>query len=184
MKRPFFLPRSLKLYPDLLMPRLGYILADLAALLWVALWVYVGDTVYNAILTLQAIGQGLIHNGQAVDDAVTQLQNAVSGYPFGIGPNLRDAFNSLHGPPQALIQTGNGELQAVANLATLLGVVVAVIPILIVLLQFIPWRIRRTRGFRNLDYKLRQPGAGAVSTTMQVLAARAIYTMPYDRLLA
>ncbi len=184
MKRPFFLPRSLKLYPDLMAPRLGYILADLAALLWVALWLYVGELVYKAIHTLDGIGQGLIQNGKAVDDAVTQLQNAVAGYPLGIGPNLRDAFGSLHGPPEALIQTGNGELQAVAQLATLLGVVVAVIPILVVLLQFIPWRVRRTRGFRNLDLMLRQPGAGAVSTTMQVLAARAIYTMPYDRLLA
>ncbi len=184
MNRPAFVPRSLKLYPDLMAPRLGYILADVSAVLWVVLWIYIGNAVYNAVHTLDGIGNGLIQNGKAVNDAVAQLQNAVGGYPLGIGPNLRDAFGALHGPPDALIQTGHGELTAVANLATLLGAIVAVIPILFVLLQFIPWRIRRTRGFRNLDYMLRQPGAGAVSTTMQVLAARAIYTMPYDRLLA
>lgn len=183
MNKPTFIPRSFKLYPDLLMPRLGFILADLAALLWIALWLYVGDLVYNAVHTLDGIGNGLIQNGKAFDSAVTQFQNFVAGAPLGIGSNLRDAASVFHGPPATLIQTGTNELQAVANLATLLGAVVAVIPILIVLLNFIPWRIRRTRGFRNLDYMLRQPGAGAVSTTMQVLAARAIYTMPYDRLL-
>ncbi len=184
MNKLTLIPRSFKLYPDLLMPRLGFILADLAALLWIALWLYVGDAVYNAVHTLDGIGHGLIQNGNKVNDAVSQLQNSVAGLPFDVGPHLRDAFGALHGPPAALIQTGQQELSAVANLATLLGVVVAVIPILLVLFTFIPWRIRRTRGFRNLDYMLRQPGAGAVSTTMQVLAGRAIYTMPYDRLLA
>jgi hypothetical protein len=182
MNKPSFVPRSFKFYPDLMAPRLGYILADTAVLLWVALWLYIGDFVYNAVITLQSIGKGLVANGNNVNSAVTRLQNDVATLPL-VGSNLRDAFNALHGPPGALIQTGNDELQAVAHLATTLGVVVAAIPILIALLNFIPWRVRRTRGFRNLDYMLRQPGAGAVSTTMQVLAGRAIYTLPYDRLL-
>jgi len=182
MNKSSLVPRSFKLYPDLMAPRLGYILADTAALLWVVLWLSIGDFVYNAVMTLQSIGNGLVANGNSVNSAVTRLQNDVATLPL-VGSNLRDAFNALHGPPQTLIQTGNDELQAVAHLATTLGVVVAAIPILIALLNFIPWRVRRTRGFRNLDHMLRQPGAGAVSTTMQVLAGRAIYTLPYDRLL-
>jgi hypothetical protein len=183
MNKPSLVPRSFKLYPDLMGPRLGYILADTATLLWVVLWLYIGDVVYNAVHTLDGIGNGLVANGNSVDSAVTRLQNEVATLPL-VGSNLRGAFDALHGPPKALVQTGHDELRAVAHLATTLGVVVAAIPILIALLNFIPWRVRRTRGFRNLDHMLRQPGAGAVSTTMQVLAGRAIYTLPYDRLLA
>ena len=186
MNRPSHPPRvsrSFKLYPELPMARLGYVLADLAALLWVILWLYVGDAVYTSLIALQAIGNGLIKNGRAVDNAVSQLQSAVNNLPL-IGSNLRDAFGPLHGPPHALIQTGQGELLYVSHLATLLGVVVAAVPILIALLFFIPWRVRRTRDFHNLAYMLHRPGAGSVTTTMQVLAARAIYTLPYDQLLA
>ena len=39
------------LYPDLARSRLGYIVADLAAALWVAAWLYAGDLVYHAVMT-------------------------------------------------------------------------------------------------------------------------------------
>ena len=172
-----------KLYPDLFMPRLIYVAADLAVLSWIAAWVLIGDVVYNAVMTLDVIGRGVIATGQKVNDAITQIQQAVAGLPLGVGPALRDAINPVHTIPSTMLATGYDELQVIQHLALLLSAVVAVAPVLAAVATFIPWRIRASREFRSLDKLLRRPGANSVSTTMQVLAARALYTLPYHRLL-
>jgi hypothetical protein len=174
--------RPPKLYPDLPLPRLGYIVADLIILFWIAAWVYVGNTVYNAVMTLSIIANGVITTGQKVNDAVNEVQQSLNNVPLA-GGGLHDALTPLHRIPTWLIAQGHDELQAIQQLAWLLAVIVAGLPLLVALLIFIPWRIHKTRGFRNLDRLLHSPGASSVTTTMQVLAARALYTLPYDRLL-
>src|SRR5919204_4786403 len=73
------------LYPDLARSRLGYVVADLAALLWVAAWLYAGDLVYHGVMPLSAIADGVIAVGQRVNDAVSHLQHAVGSLPL-VGP--------------------------------------------------------------------------------------------------
>ena len=170
------------LYPDLARSRLGYVVADLAAVLWVAAWLYAGDLVYHGVMMLSTIADGVIAIGQQVNDAVSQVQHAVGSLPL-VGPALGNDLNALHGVPRAVITTGHHELQAIHQLALLLGVVVAGVPLLAVALIYLPLRQRKARGFRSLARMVRQPGANAVAATMQVLAARALYTLPYDRLL-
>ena len=92
------------LYPDLARSRLGYVVADLVALLWVAAWLYAGDLVYHAVMTLSSIAGGVITVGQQVNDAVSQVQQAVGSLPL-VGPSLRDDLNPLHGVPRAVIAT-------------------------------------------------------------------------------
>ena len=170
------------LYPDLARARLAYIVADLAAALWVAAWLYAGDLVYHAVMTLSTIANDVITIGQQVNDAISHVQQAVGSLPL-VGPRLGDDLNALHGVPRTVIATGDQELQAIHHLALLLGVVVAGVPLLAAVLIYLPMRRRKARGFRSLARMVRQPGASAVSATMQVLAARALYTLPYDRLL-
>jgi hypothetical protein len=170
------------LYPDLARSRLGYIVADLAAVLWVVAWLYAGDLVYHAVMTLSTVANGVITVGQQVNDAVSHVQQAVGSLPL-VGPALGKDLNPLQGVPHAVITTGYQELQVIHYLALLLGVVVAGMPLLAVALIYLPLRQRKARGFRSLARIVRQPGANAVSATMQVLAARALYTLPYDRLL-
>ena len=69
-------------YPDLARSRLGYVVADLAAVLWVAAWLYAGDLVYHAVMTLSTIADGVITVGQQVNDAVSQVQQAVGSLPL------------------------------------------------------------------------------------------------------
>src|SRR5436305_5125724 len=170
------------LYPDLARARLGYVVADLAAVLWVAAWLYAGDLVYHAVMTLSTLANGVIAAGQQVNDAVSHVQHAVGSLPL-VGPALSGDLNPLHGVPHAVVTTGYQGLQAIHHLALLLGVVVAGVPLLVVVLIYFPLRRRKARGFRSLARIVRQPGANAVAATMQVLAARALYTLPYDRLL-
>src|SRR5437763_12444697 len=110
------------LYPDLARSRLGYVVADLAAVLWVAAWLYAGDLVYHAVMTLSSIAGGVITVGQQVNDAVSQVQQAVGSLPL-VGPGLRDDLNPLHGVRRAVIATGCQERQGVHHMARVTGVV-------------------------------------------------------------
>jgi hypothetical protein len=80
------------------------------------------------------------------------------------------------------VAQGQQELVAIGNLAWLMGVLVAAVPVCVALWRYLPWRIGVTRSGHHLDAILRQPGATEVLATLQVLAGRAIYTLPYDRL--
>src|SRR5919201_3006866 len=115
-------------YPDLARSRLGYVVADLAAVLWVAAWLYAGDLVYQGVMTLSTIANGVITMGQQVNDAVSQVQHAVGSLPL-VGPALGDDLNPLHGIPRAVIVTGRQELQTIHHLALLLGLVVPSVPL-------------------------------------------------------
>jgi hypothetical protein len=174
---------SIKLYPDLPVARLGYILTDLGLLLWIILWLFIGDVVYSAIMTLTTFGNAAIDAGHAVHNAIAGVQQAVSAIPLGFGDALRNSLNPLYGIPSNLITSGHNEIQAVQHLALVLFLIVALTPIAAGLLVYIPWRVRKTRGFRSLNHMLRRPGANSASATMHVLAARALYTLPYDQLL-
>jgi len=174
--------RMIKFYPDLPVPRLGYILADTLALLWVAACVWLGVHVYDAVMLLAVIANGIVATGQQLGVGLSNVQGSVAGLPV-VGSGLHDALGSLSGIPGSIIAQGQADLDAIQRLALVLGVSIGGAPLVVMLLRFIPWRIAKTRGFRNLDHLLRQPGARAVSTTMQVLAGRAIYTLPYDELL-
>lgn len=171
-----------KLYPDLPLPLLGFLLADALAALWAVAWGVIGDTVYNAVMTLSVIARGVIATGEKLNVVIAQIQQALSGLPL-VGPDLSRALAPLYAIPRSLIAQGQSELLAIQHLALLLGVVVAGVPLLAMLFLYIPWRVRTTRGFRALNRMLRRPGARVAAPTMEVLAARALYTLPYDQLL-
>ncbi len=175
-------PRLLKIYPDLALPRLGYLLADLLTLLWIASCLWTGTVVYSAVMTLEVIARGIIATGQQADATLTQVQGTLASLPL-VGSGLHDALNPVHSVPQGLIAQGRADVIAIQHLAFWLAVIAGGVPLALVLARFIPWRIRASRGFRSLDTLLRQPGAHQSTATMQVLAGRALYTLPYDHLL-
>lgn len=175
-------PTLPKLYPDLPVPLIGYLLADAMALLWAAGCYLVGDAIYRAIMTLSIIATTVEATGRRLDELTRQIEQTLGNVPL-VGSDLRPVPSPLHNLAHGLVGQGQQELAAIQHVALLLGLAVGGIPLLVMLLVFIPWRVRKTRQFRALDRMLRQPGAGAVATTMQVLAGRALYTLPYAQLL-
>jgi hypothetical protein len=171
-----------KLYPDRPWPRFGYILADCMALLWIAAWAYIGNALYKAMMALTMIAGDAVAIGHQVDNSVTQLQQSIATLPL-VGSQLGAYLTPLHGISQTIIARGHNELEAIQRLAVLIGIVPAGTVALLSLLLYTIWRRYSSRGFRNLDRLLRTPGATAAATTMQVLATRALYALPYGRLL-
>ncbi len=171
----------LKLYPDLARPRWRYVLADLAVLACIAAAIALGRAVYATILTLDVIANTAIVDGKQAGAALARVEQDVASLPL-VGPSLQGDLNPVRGIPRSLTATGYRELQVIGHLATLIGIFVVAVPLLVLAFTYLPWRVRKIRSLSTLDHVLHQPGAGESAPTLQVLAARALYTLPYAQL--
>ena len=177
----------MRLYPDVYSRRFGWMLADLLIVGWIYLSVQVGLFVNRLVLQLDALAQGVIKAGQTFDGWIRSFEQSV---PAGV-PYLSDflhrtaaALKSHSG--DSLISAGQAGSHAVHLLALILGIVVAGIPIVLALMVFLPKRVRLIYDMQGVHVTLRRALARPELTgqMLEILAGRAIYTMPYHRLLA
>lgn len=156
----------------------------------------VGSTLHTAIdplialsRTIVDLGSSVVSSGQDLHHKVAELQKTADTLP-AVRAGITRAVSPLHSIPQGIVAIGHGavtqgqqELAAIGNLALLMGILAAAVPVCLALWRYLSWRISATQSFHNLDsILLRQQNATAVATTMQVLAGRALYTLPYERL--
>jgi hypothetical protein len=177
----------MRLYPDVYGRRFAWMFADLFVLAWLYFWVRAGIWVNNLILQLDSLAQGVINTGKTFD---SWIQSFEQGVPNGV-PYLSDflhktaeALKSHSG--DSLISAGLSGSHAIHLLALILGIIVAAIPIVLVLIIFIPRRLRLIADMRGVHITLKRALARPELTPqmLEILAGRAIYTLPYDRLLA
>ena len=176
----------MRLYPDLYGRRFGWMLADLVMVAWLYLCVRAGLWVNNLVLQLDALAQGVINAGKTFDSWILSFDQ---GIPNGV-PYLSDF---LHRTAQALkahsgdpmISAGQAGSRGIHMLALILAIITAAIPILFALMIFLPKRLRLIADMRGVHITLRRALARPELSPqmMEILAGRAIYTMPYGRLL-
>jgi hypothetical protein len=176
----------MRFYPDLLDRRIAWMLADLLALAWTALWVDAGHVVERLFARLDVIAVGVINAGRTFDGWILSFESAVpSGVPY-ISDFLRQTANALKvhsGDP--LIASGQAGYQAIHMLALVLGVITAALPIALLALIYLPRRLRLISDMRGIHVTVRRALARPELTPqmLEILAGRAIYTMPYQELL-
>lgn len=177
----------MRLYPDVYGRRFAWMLADLVMVAWVYLSVRAGLWVNNLVLQLDALAQGVIRAGKTFDSWIVSFEQ---GIPNGV-PYLSDflhrtaeALKTHSGDP--LISAGMAGSHGIHLLALILGVIVATVPILFALMIWLPRRLRLIADMRGIHVTVRRalarPELGP--QMLEILAGRAIYTMPYNRLLA
>jgi hypothetical protein len=101
--------------------------------------------------------------------------SAVGRVP-GIGRALAQPFDSLGGAGRAVSGTGAAVESAVHTLATVLAVVLVVLPVGWLLLRWLPWRVRWARDAGTAER--------LAGRDVELLAARALATAPLPRLTA
>lgn len=170
--------RHLKLYPDLARPRWRTILADLAVLAGVIGALALGRAVYRAILTLDVIATTAISDGQQAGLALSRLTQDIATLPL-VGATLQADLSPVQRIPRTLTATGYREAHAIDHLAALSGIVVAVVPLLVLAVTYLPWRVRTVRMLSALDHMLRELDTHAHASAIEALAGRALYTLPY-----
>ncbi|MBD3784949.1 MAG: hypothetical protein IE926_18695 [Micrococcales bacterium] len=165
----------MKLYSDLPARRTAQVLADVGVVGWVYLWVRVGQRVHETTLTLAEPGRRLEAAGTGFRGRMTDAGNSVDGLPL-LDDRVAAPFRSAAGIGDDFASAGRDLVGAVERLATLLGLVVALAPILLVVAT---WLLLRWRFARRATAAQRFVDA---APDLDLFALRAMANQPMTRL--
>jgi hypothetical protein len=164
-----------KLYAETAGLRARQVLGDLAVVAWTAAWVWAGVTLYRLVDKLAVPGARLEQAGGGFAGDVAEIQQKVGRVPL-VGGELQGPFGRLAGVGQTLADAGATQQQVVHQLAVWLGVLVAAVPIVALLLAWLPRRVAWARE-AGAASRLRLAGAD-----LELFALRAVANRPLRQL--
>ena len=126
----------MKLYSDFGPRRSRQIVADVTALALIGAWVWLGITVYSLIENLAVYGVQMEDAGAGFRETMTQVGETLGGIPL-IGGGIRTPFDGASEAGGALEAAGQSQQVAINQLATVLGIGIAALPILTILLLWL-----------------------------------------------
>jgi len=169
----------MRFYPALPAQRVRTVLRDLAVLLLLFLFAWLGLKVHNAVDQLAVLGTGVEDAGTEIRGGFDTAAEAVAGVPIvggDLADGLRDAGRVSGGE---LAERGQAGRESVHQLANLLGLVTFLIPALLVLSLTLPDRISQIRGLTAAERVL---GGVLDPDRRRLLAMRAAFSLPYGEL--
>lgn len=134
----------MKLYADPSARRVTQVFADVAVVLWLVAWAWVGLTVHDATLELAGPGVQLESSATGMASGLREAGSALDDVPL-VGDRVSSPFERAAGGADELAAAGRAEVAAVERLADWLGLAVALIPILVALGIHLPLRVRFVR---------------------------------------
>jgi hypothetical protein len=171
---------SMRLYPELSSRRTRTIAADVAVVLAVLLFAWLGLKVHDGVMELTAVSDGVQSAGGVVQGALEEAGDRVGGAPVvgeQVGDALRDAGRGTGGEA---VEAGRAGEEGIGDLANLLGWLTFLIPAGLLLSRALPPRIDQVRKLSAADRVLRAPDDDA---RRALLAQRAAFGLPYATLL-
>jgi hypothetical protein len=169
----------MRFYPALPAQRVRTVLRDLALLLLLFLFAWLGLKVHNAVDQLAVLGTGVEDAGTEIRGGFDTAAEAVASVPIvggDLADGLRDAGRVSGGE---LAERGQAGRESVHQLANLLGLVTFLIPALLVLSLTLPDRISQIRGLTAAERVL---GGALDPDRRRLLAMRAAFSLPYGEL--
>src|SRR3981081_801261 len=136
----------IKVYPDRRWPAFLRVLADTVTVGWTIVWAYLGWLIYQTVLGLEVIADGISSTGTTFNSWIASFRNAgPGGIPY-LTQFLLDTADTLKKySGDSLLATGHQIHDAIFQTAIVLGLLVALPPILLVLLPYSGWRWRDMR---------------------------------------
>jgi hypothetical protein len=167
----------MQLYAQLPALRARQVATDVGMLAWTALWIVVARVVYGAVLALAGPGRAVADLGASVAGNMNSAAEAAGSVPV-VGDELSAPFDALAETGGAVSGAGQAAQDAVGTLATVLALVLVVLPVGWLLLRWLPARLRYAREAGVARRLL------AGTPDLDILAARALATAPLARLAA
>jgi hypothetical protein len=165
----------MKLYADGQVRRTRQMLGDVLLVLWVVLWVRLALVVHNATLALATPGRKMAAAGDGLAGKLRDAGTAVGGLPL-VGDQARSPFDGAGRAADQIAAAGTAQVAAVQHLAFWLGLAVGALPVLLVVLVYLPLRWRFVReasaGQRFIDS----------TADLDLFALRAMANQPMHRL--
>jgi hypothetical protein len=161
-----------KLYAETARLRARQLLGDLGVVAWVALWVAAGIALYRLVEQLAVPGRTLEQAGDAFAGDIGAIQERVGRIP-AVGDDLEEPFGRLGEVGRTLAEAGVTQQEVVHQLALWLGVVVAAVPVVALLLVWLPHRLAWARE-AGAASRLRLGGANLELFAIRAVANRSL----------
>jgi hypothetical protein len=169
----------MRLYADRPDRHARQLAADLGLLAWAVLWVLVARAVHGAVLVLAEPGEAVAGLGRSISVSMGSAAGVAEDVPV-VGDELSTPFDALGDAGRAVTGAGEGASDAVQTLATVLAVVLVLLPVGWLLLRWLSWRLGWLREATAAD-RLLASGADGLPD-LELLAARAMATAPLPQL--
>lgn len=151
--------------------RTRQLVGDLLVVVWVAVWVRAGLWVHESVGRLAAPGRTLEDAGSSLSDSLGSAGDTVARVPL-VGDDARTPFDAAGGAADSIARAGVQVQEGAAQLALLLGVVVAAVPVLLVLGAWLRARVRFVSRSRAASRILDS------AADLDLFALRALATQP------
>jgi hypothetical protein len=168
--------------------RIRQIVADIATLTWVAVWISISVGLYRFLAQLAGAGRFISDSGNGLNGLGGRLAGALAGVPLvgeGAANGIRTGFSAAADP---MIRFGGDLERLLIIIAALLGLLLAAAALVPWLNRYLPWRVaawRRlnagARVIRRRRFARSSPIAAA--ELERILASRALHRLEYDELL-
>jgi hypothetical protein len=176
----------IKVYPDRRWPAFLRVLSDTVTVGWTIVWAYLGWLIYQTVMGLEAIANGITSTGATFNGWIASFRNAVpGGIPLLTQFLLQtaDALKKYSGDP--LLSAGHQVHDAIFQLAIVLALLVALPPILLVMLPYAAWRWQDMRETgAALAFVRIASMTGRADQARAVLAYRAVSTLSFRQLMS
>jgi hypothetical protein len=175
----------LKPYPDRALPALARVVADVLTLAWMVAWGLAGLAVYQTVMLLESIADGITNTGKTFNSWIAAIRSVTPrGIPY-LSNFLLDEANALQrASGDQLLALGREVHGDIFQAAVLLGLVVAVPPIVIVAVAYGSWRYRDMREMGAAMQFVRVAYlTGRAEQARAVLAYRAIASLSFRQLM-
>ena len=160
----------MKLYADRLPVAIRQLLTDLLVVFWVYAWIRAGRWVHDLVLKLGVPGQKLEGAGSGLADNLADAGGKVGRVPL-VGDQLTQPFTRAAEAARSLADAGREQQQIVGNLAVVLALLLLAVPLGLVLLGWLPLRLRWMRR-AGVAAAVRDQPAGRDLLALRALAGR------------
>ncbi|MBO3083066.1 hypothetical protein [Cellulomonas fengjieae] len=151
--------------------RARQVVADLLVVGWVVLWVRAGLWVHEVVGRLAAPGRTLEDAGSSLSESMTSAGDTVARVPL-VGDDARAPFTAAGGAADSIARAGIEVQQGASQLALLLGLLTAAVPIVLVVGV---WLLARARFVGRARAATRILDSAA---DLDLFALRALATQP------
>ncbi|MEO3929230.1 hypothetical protein ABGB07_36070 [Micromonosporaceae bacterium B7E4] len=165
----------MKFYADRVPTAARQLLTDLLVVAWIYLWIRAAMWLHDLVQKLAVPGQKLEGAGGGLADNLADAGGKVGRVPV-VGDELTSPFEKAAGAARAMADAGRDQQELVGELALALSLTLLVFPLGVVLLGWLPLRVR-WMGRAGAARALRSAPAGR-----DLLALRALANQPIRKL--
>ncbi len=153
---------------------------DVGVVVWIVVWVALGVLIWHDLSAQAQLSANVVKVGTAVKDTGKAL-GVVGGLPL-VGSQIGSFAQRIETMGAEVETSGQDSRNGIRRTAVVAGLGVGILPAALVLLLYLPARLRWRRDVGAIAAAL--PGAAGDPAFDQYLARRAIDALPWDSLRA